>query len=204
MNYLDLITAVLGLAYIIFEYKASIWMWVVGFVMQALGIILYYQKGLYADCGMEVYYLTMTVYGFWRWIGKPAATEQVGNTLTTDNGTTSNRSAAAITHIPRRVAIAWTLLALTLWLTIYLLLVNFTDSRVPVADAFTTALSIVALWALAHKYAEQWLLWFVVDAVCTILYIYKGIPFKAAIYALYTVVAVAGYRKWLRMIPRTA
>lgn len=200
MNYLDLITAVLGLAYIIFEYKASIWMWVVGFVMQVLGIILYYQKGLYADCGMEVYYLTMTVYGFWRWIGKPTATGQAGNTLTTDNGTTSDRSAAAITHMPRRVAIAWTLLALTLWLAIYLLLVNFTDSRVPVADAFTTALSLIGIWALARKYLEQWFVWIAVDIVTSVLYFYKDIPFKASLYALYVVIAIFGYHKWRRMM----
>ena len=74
-----------------------------------------------------------------------------------------------------------------------------TDSTVPVSDAFTTALSIIALWALARKYAEQWLMWLVVDAVCCALYIYKGIPFKAAIYGLYTLVAILGYRKWLAL-----
>ena len=63
LNPLDIVTTVLGLAYILFEYRASAWMWAVGFVMQSLGIVLYYQKGLYADCGMEFYYLTMTVYG---------------------------------------------------------------------------------------------------------------------------------------------
>ena len=61
INWLDFTTAALGLAYIILEYRASIWMWAVGFVMQALGIVLYYQKGLYADCGMEFYYIAMTV-----------------------------------------------------------------------------------------------------------------------------------------------
>ena len=39
-----------------------------------------------------------------------------------------------------------------------------------------------------------------VDAVCTVLYIYKQIPFTACLYAFYTVMAVLGYRKWLRMI----
>ena len=53
LNPLDIITTVLGLTYILFEYKASKWMWVVGFLMQSLGVVLYYQKGLYADCGME-------------------------------------------------------------------------------------------------------------------------------------------------------
>jgi nicotinamide mononucleotide transporter len=41
----------------------------------------------------------------------------------------------------------------------------------------------------------------VVDAVCTVLYIYKQIPFTACLYAFYTVIAVLGYFKWLRMIP---
>ena len=51
-HWLDIVTTVLGLAYILLEYKASVWMWAVGFAMQALGIVLYYQKGLYADCGI--------------------------------------------------------------------------------------------------------------------------------------------------------
>ena len=68
VNWLDITTAVLGLAYILLEYRASVWMWAVGAVMQLLGIVLYYQKGLYADCGMEFYYLAMTVYGAWRWM----------------------------------------------------------------------------------------------------------------------------------------
>ena len=43
-HWLDITTTALGLAYILLEYKASVWMWVVGFVMQSLGIVLYYQK----------------------------------------------------------------------------------------------------------------------------------------------------------------
>ena len=54
LNPLDIVTTVLGLAYILLEYRASVWMWVVGFIMQALGIVLYYQKGLYADCGINI------------------------------------------------------------------------------------------------------------------------------------------------------
>ena len=69
-HWLDIVTTILGLAYILLEYKASVWMWIVGFLMQVLGIVLYYQKGLYADCGMEFYYLTVTVYGYWRWVRK--------------------------------------------------------------------------------------------------------------------------------------
>ena len=187
MNYLDATTAALGLAYIVLEYRASIWMWAVGAVMQVLGIVLYFQKGLYADCGMEFYYLAMTAYGWWRWNHRsPDGTKAAG----TDGGD------VAITHIPLRTAMLWMAIAAGLWAAIWYVLSHFTDSNVPVADAFTTALSLVGIWALAHKYLEQWLVWIAVDVVSCWLYFLKDIPFKASLYGLYVVIAVAGFWRW--------
>ena len=85
---------------------------------------------------------------------------------------------------------------LSAWGITYYILVTWTNSTVPVLDSFTNALSIVALWALARKFVEQWLFWIVVDAVCCGLYINKGIPFKALLYGLYVAIAIAGYYKW--------
>ena len=182
-HWLDIVTTVLGLAYIIFEYRASVWMWLVGFMMQSLGIVLYYQKGLYADCGMEFYYLAMTVYGYWKWI----------------HGSTEKKE-LPIRHFPKKMILPWLGIIALVWLTIYLILSNFTNSTVPIADSFTTALSIIGLWALAHKYLEQWFIWIAVDVVTCGLYFYKEIPFKASLYALYVVIAVFGYIKWKKMI----
>ena len=182
-HWLDIVTTVLGLAYILLEYKASIWMWAVGFAMQAMGIVLYYQKGLYADCGMEFYYLAMTVFGYWKWIH--------GNV---------SKEALLIRHFPRKAIGYWLLVIGIIWGIIYWILISFTNSNVPLADSFTTALSIVGIWALAHKYLEQWFIWIAVDVVTCALYFYKDIPFKASLYALYVVIAVFGYIKWRRMM----
>jgi nicotinamide mononucleotide transporter len=73
---------------------------------------------------------------------------------------------------------------------------------VPVLDAFTNALSFVGMWALARKYIEQWAFWLVVDAVAAYMYVDKDIPFKAALYALYVVIAVMGYFKWQKMMKK--
>ena len=186
-HWLDLLTTVLGLAYILLEYRASIWLWAVGFAMQSLGIVLYYQKGLYADCGMEFYYLAMTIYGWWNWQTPQPPLEKIPQ---------PPLGGAVITHFPVRLAVLWTGITLAIWGTLYLFLVTCTDSRVPVADSFTTALSFVGIWALARKYLEQWLIWVVVDVVTSVLYFYKDIPFKASLYALYVVIAILGYRRW--------
>ena len=76
------------------------------------------------------------------------------------------------------------------------LLVNYTDSTVPIADSFTTALSIVGMWMLARKYIEQWWVWCVVDVTSSALYVYKGLYFTAILYALYAIIAIFGYLKW--------
>lgn len=190
-HWLDITTTLLGLAYILLEYKVSVWLWLVGFVMQALDIVLYYEKGLYADCGMEFYYIAMTVYGFVTWkFGRKKSQNK--------------EEALPITHFKRSLILPWTLATAAIWLAIWYFLAYHTDSTVPIADAFTTALSFVGIWALARKYVEQWLIWIVVDVVTCALYINKGIPFKSGLYALYVIIAVFGYIKWRKLMRRSA
>jgi len=200
LNPLDIVTTVLGLAYILFEYRASAWMWAVGFVMQSLGIVLYYQKGLYADCGMEFYYLTMTVYGFWKWVHPSPQPAPVENADAKASAPLPRREGLGVSHFPRRLVLPWLAITGALWGTIYWLLVTFTDSTVPLADSFTTALSLLGIWALAHKYLEQWFIWIAVDVVTCALYAYKGLPFKSGLYALYVVIAVLGFFRWRRLM----
>ena len=166
-------------------------MWLVGFLMQSLGIVLYYQKGLYADCGMEFYYLAVTMYGWWRWARE--SFHEMEKTMKLD-------ASLGIRHFPKKLVLPWLLLIAVVWAVIYWLLVTFTNSNVPLADSFTTALSIVGIWALAHKYLEQWFIWIAVDVVTSVLYFYKDIPFKASLYAVYVVIAIAGYLKWRKML----
>lgn len=188
---IDMAGLVLGLVYLWLEFKASIWLWLASVVMPIVHGYLYWERGLYADFGMEVYYVLAAIYGYatWRWHSSRSS------------GKAEQSSEKPITRFPLRQVLPVTLIWLALWALIYWILITWTDSTVPLCDSFTTSLSMVAMWALAQKYAEQWLLWFVVDAVCTVLYIYKQIPFTAALYAFYTLIALLGYRQWLRMIP---
>lgn len=180
----DAISFVLGLLYLYLEFKASIWLWPVGIIMPIVHSVTYYKAGLYADFGMEFFYVLVAVYGFVKWrMGKAGEGKE-----------------KPIAHFPLPMAAVGIVAFAAVWVGIYYFLSTCTDSTVPVLDAFTTALSIIAYWALANKWAEQWLLWLVVDAVCTVLYIVKGIPFSSILYGFYTVMAVMGYLNWLRLM----
>ena len=185
-NYLEVAGAFIGLLYLYLEYKASSLLWIVGIIMPAIYIFVYYDAGLYADFGISIYYVIAAIYGWAVWtLGKRK-----------DGG----RPYLPITHTPRCLILPLALVFALLWAACGLILTHYTDSTVPWSDAFTTALSVVGMWLLARKHLEQWLAWILVDAVSVVLYIYKELYFTTALYALYTVIAILGYRKWKQLM----
>lgn len=209
-HWLDIVTTILGLVYLVLEYRASIALWVVGIVMPAMDIYLYWSHGLYGDAGMAVYYTLAAIYGYavWKFGAKWKRMLKRSNAADTSlNAAGSDASEASsaeggsseelpITFFPRRLVLRTLGFFFLAWGATYYVLVAYTNSTVPLLDAFTNALSFVGLWALARKYVEQWLFWIAVDVVCCYLYVVKGIPFKAGLYGLYVVIAVLGYMKW--------
>lgn len=220
-HWLDIVTTILGLIYLVLEYRASIALWVVGIVMPAMDIYLYWSHGLYGDAGMAVYYTLAAIYGYAVWkfgakwkrmlkrkasgaAGSDKALDADGSDKAVDAAGSDKAVDAAggsseelpITFFPRRLILRTLGFFLLAWAATYYVLVAYTNSTVPLLDAFTNALSFVGLWALARKYVEQWLFWIAVDVVCCYLYVVKGIPFKAGLYGLYVVIAVMGYIKW--------
>lgn len=202
-HWLDIVTTILGLIYLVLEYRASIALWVVGIVMPAMDIYLYWSHGLYGDAGMAVYYTLAAIYGYavwkfgakWKRMLKRKASGAAGSDKAVDAVGGSSEE-LPITFFPRRLILRTLGFFLLAWAATYYVLVAYTNSTVPLLDAFTNALSFVGLWALARKYVEQWLFWIAVDVVCCYLYVVKGIPFKAGLYGLYVVIAVMGYIKW--------
>lgn len=210
-HWLDIVTTILGLIYLILEYRASIALWVVGIVMPAMDIYLYWSHGLYGDAGMAVYYTLAAIYGYAVWkfgakwkamIKRKGSDKKEGASAVSSDkkegasAVSSSSEDLPITFFPRRLILRTLGFFVLAWAATYYVLVAYTNSTVPLLDAFTNALSFVGLWALARKYVEQWLFWIAVDVVCCYLYVVKGIPFKAGLYGLYVVIAVMGYWKW--------
>ena len=67
IHWLDILTTVLGLVYLLLEYRASIALWLVGIIMPAMDVYLYWTHGLYGDAGMAVYYTVAASYGYAVW-----------------------------------------------------------------------------------------------------------------------------------------
>ena len=183
---LEIIGTCIGLLYLWLEYRVSIYLWLAGVIMPAIYAVICYQVGLYADFGVNVYYLLISVYGFLCWLGRGL-------------GPQSEKKMLPVSRLSKNWRMPLIGVGGLLWLCIAGILIHFTDSTVPWMDAFTTAFSIVAMWMLARKYAEQWLVWLLVDVVSVFLYLYKDLYFTAILYGLYAVIAYFGYLKWKKL-----
>lgn len=179
---LQIVGTILGLVYLWLEYKANIWVWIIGAIMPLVHGILYLESGIYADAAMQLYYVAAGIYGLAVWKRKPRKSND-----------------GVIRHTPRGWIVSLVVVYALLHVALYFLLTEFTDSRVPLFDSMSTALSIVAMWMLSRKLVEQWLVWLVVDMISVGLYMYKGIPITALLYTVYCVLAVIGYLRWRKV-----
>ena len=159
-------------------------MCVISIIMPCVHGFLYLTSGLYADAAMNGYYIIAGIYGWIVWY--------------TSSGN-QHKKAGRVTNTPLSIVPTLLVAFVVVYGVIFVFLTHFTNSSVPYLDTLSTALSIIALWMLSRKYTEQWLVWLVVDIISCGLYIYKGIPFTAGLYGVYSILAVVGYIRWRRL-----
>jgi nicotinamide mononucleotide transporter len=179
-NWVEVTAAVLGIVYIFLSIKQHILTWPVGLLTSALYIYVFFVSKFYADMALQGYYVAVSFYGWYLWL----------------KGNPGKEPSLDVSRTPRHLWLWLLLVSVGSFLLIEFVLQHYTDSPIPVGDAITTALSLVATWMLARKYIEHWLIWIFVDAFSTLLYAFKGLWPTVVLFSVYTVMAVAGYYQW--------
>ena len=187
-QYIEILGTIVGIIYLWLEYKANIYLWLVSIIMPAIYLYIFYVAGLYADFAINIYYLLIAIYGWMAW--------KYGFKLFSAKREKNGDEKLRISHVPKKLWIRLVVVYVLLQLSITWVLIAYTNSDVPWLDSFTTSVSILAMWLLARKYLEQWLVWIVVDIVSVGLYLYKDLYYTSALYAVYAIIAIFGYYKW--------
>ncbi len=177
MNTLDILGSSLGLLDTILLIRASIWAWPVGIAAILLNLVLYCHTALYADAALQVFYLSFYCYGWWYWQRKSAA-----------EITISNLNKQQLARLLMLIIFSSGVISFFLF--------YYTNSTTPLWDASTTVIALAAQWCTCRKMIENWLLWFVNDALYAGLYLHKSLPFHCLEHLLYLGFAVSGYLVW--------
>ena len=185
--WIEIFGVVTGIIYVILEVRQNRLLWPLGIITSAAYIIIFFTRKFYADMGLQVYYVLISIYGWYYW---------------SRGGSQRERQELPVVRINNKQSLLLFIVLLFIWAVIYVVLDRYTDSTVPVGDSFTTAMAIVATWMLTRKIIEQWFLWIIANVVSIGLYIYKGLYPTVILYAVYTAMAVYGYIEWNRSMQK--
>jgi len=159
-NPVQTLALIFGLAYIALSIKENIWCWVTGLISSALLVYVFFKSKVYADMGLQLYYVAISIYGWFNWLY---------------GGRSKKQNDLKISKINLRLGLNLFIVNAILFTIIAFILVNYTESDIAYWDAFTKAASFVATWMLAKKYMKHWLIRIVGDVGSVGLYLYKEI-----------------------------
>lgn len=183
VTWLELVAFVLSIWMVVLNIRVNPLAWPLAIVASALYGVLFAHSKLYGEASLQGLFIAVAFWGWWQWL----------------RGTQADGAALRVrdlSHRGRALALAATLAA---WPLLGLFLDRASDSDVPYWDAFPTVASVTGQWLLGRKYVENWPTWVVVNVASVALFAIKGLWLTVLLYALFTAMALAGWRAWQRM-----
>ena len=176
----ELVSVLLGLAYLLLAVRRSRWCWVAGGVSCAILVYLAAQRQLPMQSLLNLYYVGVSVYGFWHWSRDAADAEGAVTTLRPH------------WHIAACVTIVLVSFVSARWLA------RETHAASPYLDSLTTWASLYATWRVARVKLENWVYWVVIDAALVWLFGAQKLYFIALLNLVNAIVAICGFAAWLK------
>lgn len=189
-KWVEIFATLLSLVYLYLEIKEKKSLWLLGILSSALYVIIFFKSHFYADCGLSLYYVAISVYGWIHWGKRDNANELPISNLTLKTG---------VALFFATLLCYGLLLALLLYVPQYL---GISSSSLPYVDSFTVAASITATWLLSQKVIDHWYMWMVINIISIVMFWVKGLHFTSALYAVYGIGSVLGYLSWKRSFER--
>ncbi|MBA3341978.1 MAG: nicotinamide mononucleotide transporter [Gemmatimonadaceae bacterium] len=178
-NELEIVAAVFGVISVFLSVRQNIWSWPTAIVNVGLYSVVFYHSRLYADMGLQVVYVVLSVYGWYQWLygGK-------------------NRTELPVTRTTPKVAAILFGAVLISTMLIGTFLHRGTDAALPYIDSTTTSVSLAAQWMMTRKLLENWLVWVAVDIVYIWMFINRSLYVTAGLYAVFLVLSATGWFQW--------
>jgi len=176
----EAVSVALGLAYAVLAIRKSRWCWVAGGVSSAIMIYLSLVARLPMQAALQVYYVVISVYGWWHWTREE---ESQGMLAVTTWPIRWHLAACAGVVLMSALTARW---------------LSHTQAAWPFLDSLTTWGSLYATWLQARVKLENWLYWICIDSVLGFLFGTQGLYFVALLSVVYLGFSAVGFIRWLK------
>lgn len=157
--------------------KMSYYIW--GFIQTIMFLILNLNLHLWVESAEQVYYLITMAIGVFVW--------------------KKNLNKKSETIAPQKFTVPMLIATLVTLAVLSVCIYNIDvalGGAAPLLDTMSLSIAIVANILCSFCYKEQWILWFVLDVVQTIMYFVIGQPIMAIMYIAWTINCIYGWYSW--------
>jgi len=175
------VAVVFGIASVYLSVRENVWSWPTGIINVSMYVYIFLHAKLYADMGLQVFYIVISFYGWWNWLYGGAG-----------------HSELHVTRLSRRLAMILPVAGVLGSLALGWFLHQTTDAALPYVDSTLTVASLIAQYLMTRKVLENWIIWVTADVAYIGMYIYKDLYPTAFLYAVFLVLASMGWFEWKR------
>lgn len=177
LEFFAFVTSVIGVWLGIYGPRKTWYWWNLSSLLYA---ILFYQEKYYASALLQFVFIAGGIWGWFGW----------------------GKSGAHPAKLSANEKLICGLIYLFSWLTAFPILKEI-GAAASLTDAFGFVGSCFAQLLMVIERYESWPLWFVVDAVYTYQFWHGKNYLTAILYFIFVIIAIAGWRRWLRESKRT-
>ncbi len=178
---LEFIAFVFGILSVWFAKKANIWVYPTGIICTVITVYLLYINQYFGDMMMNFYYSIMSIYGWWNWSRKKG-----------------DKYIVPISRTNKREKQIGVIMFVGTMIVTYFVYKGFGYTlEIPnYIDIVTSGIFFTAMWYMANKKLENWILWVIADIITIPLYAYRGLGMLSLQYIIFTILAIQGYIEW--------
>lgn len=181
---IEAMAVLFGVVYIFLAARENIWCWVAAIISVLLYIYICIKAQLYAETGLQVFYLIMAIYGYYQWH--------------TGGSQRQKKEELPISTWPFAIHMIIIVSGAILVIALGYFLANNTNAKMPYLDSFTTIFSMITTYMVTRKKLENWLYWIVIDGAAVYLYVQRDLFITALLFLFYTIIVIFGYFRWLK------
>ena len=182
---LEWAAAGLGLINIALLVFRSVWNYAFGIASVAIYILIFWESRLYAESGLQVFFIIAQAWGWYLWL-------KVGGE--------DSRVPVRWLDWPSRAV--WLLVSGSLSLNLAWVMERYTNAAAPYVDGPIAMFSMAAQILLGFRRIENWVLWIAIDVAAVLLYIHRGLYPTAGLYGGMLVMSLVGLKEWVEAAHR--
>ena len=177
-----------GIISVVFAKKQNILVYPTGIICTIITMYLMYKVSLLGHILVNLLYTIISFYGWWNW-----SRRENNDLVVKVSKFTSNDLSKSL--------LIFFFIVFVAYFAHYFFATNF-EGQIKELDILTSGIFVTAMWLMANKKLENWILWIIGNVITIPLYLSSDKIILSIQYVIFTILAIQAYIEWKKSLSK--